>query len=346
VVAGDSVLVRVRLTDNTGVRRVGVQGYAIYGDPELGTEDPVLRFETRSGDTEFEGLPADTTVSRYLIYDPASAEIRPPEVAVETLSIQVTATDVGGTSSTASRLMQLRHDVNPPQVTILDFQADQVVDPAAIDTVRVRVSDVQGQVRTGVRFVTLEAQQITGSALDGSLSVQTLAGPLDFFPQEPPIVEAQTLSGVLGPISESDAPRGAYFLIATARDTIGNVAADTLRLFRDPPPAGAPGSGTVGAGVAPAGVGGYQAVVQTWEGEVTQPWEGEVTQPWKGEVTQPWKGEVTQPWEGEPTQPWAQDAGLAWAGENGRAQRHRLVDRAPSEIRVRRERVSGLHLPQ
>lgn len=306
VVAGDSILVTVRVTDNTGVQRVEVEGSALYGDPDLGTEEAILRFRTRFEASDFDGMPADTTVSRYLIYDSASAVDRPTQVAVETLRIQVRATDESGTPSTANRFMQLLHDLSPPQITILEFEADAIVDPASIDTVRVRVSDVQGQVRTGVRLVTLEAQQITGSAVDGSLSVQTLAGPLDFFPQEPPIVEAQTLSGVLGPVSESEAPRGAYYLIATARDTIGNVAADTVRLFSDPPSGGASGAASVGAGAAPAGVGGFQAAVQPWESEVARPRES----------------------------------------ENGRAQTHRLADRGRSEARVRKGPVSGLQLPR
>jgi hypothetical protein len=246
VVAGDSVLVTVRVRDNDGVERVRIQGLAIQGDSELGTEVRVPRFGPR--ETEFLTLPGDTTISRYLVYTPPAEEDR-PQVASETLGIVVTAWDASGQESTGERLMQLRHDVNPPQVTILDYSQDQVVDPAAIDTVRVTVSDLQGLVRTGVRFVTLEAQQITGSAVDGTLSVQALADPVNFFPQDPPAVQARTLEGELGPIAPSSAPRGAYYLIATARDTIGNMAADTVRLFRDPPP---------------AGVGGFGAALDPW----------------------------------------------------------------------------------
>lgn len=240
VVAGDSVLVTVRIRDNDGVDRVRIQGLAIQGDSELGTEVRVPRFAPM--EAQFMGAPGDTTISRYLVYSPPAEENR-PQVAAETLGIVVTAWDASGQESTGERLMQLRHDVNRPQVAILDFSQDQIVDPATIDTVRVRVSDLEGLVRTGVRFVTLEAQQITGSAIDGNLSVQSLAEAVNFFPQDPPAVQSRTLEGVLAPVSPSNAPRGAYYLIATARDTIGNVAADTVRLFRDAPPAGAGGFG-------------------------------------------------------------------------------------------------------
>jgi hypothetical protein len=249
VVAGDSVLVRIRLTDNDGIRQVTLDGSALYGDPDLGTEVAVRRFLPQT--TVFDHAPADTTISRYLRFDPATLDANPPQVAAETLRIRVVAVDASGTEARGDRLTQLRHDVNPPQVTILDYTRDQVVNPASIDTVRVRVSDNLGLVRTGVRFVTLEAQQITGSAADGTLSVQTLAGPLDFFPQDPPIVQARTLAGLLGPVSPSSAPRGAYYLIATARDGAGNVAADTVRLFRDPPPGGVVAPGGFGTALEP-----------------------------------------------------------------------------------------------
>src|SRR5690606_36359038 len=69
---GDSVLVRVDVQDNVGVDSVVFLGIAQRGDPDLGTDEVVQRFETKKIVLP-EGT-RDTTLVRYLI--PVASTVR------------------------------------------------------------------------------------------------------------------------------------------------------------------------------------------------------------------------------------------------------------------------------
>ncbi|NJD19986.1 MAG: hypothetical protein FIA95_11990 [Gemmatimonadetes bacterium] len=61
---GDSVFVSVQLLDNVGVKSVKLTGFALRGDPSLGTLVAVERFVEKT--VEFAGRVRDTTLTRYL----------------------------------------------------------------------------------------------------------------------------------------------------------------------------------------------------------------------------------------------------------------------------------------
>ncbi len=64
ILLGDSVFVRVRVADDVAVDSVTLEGLAFRGDPDLGTDEIVQRFVSKSVPTL--GT-ADTTVTRFLI---------------------------------------------------------------------------------------------------------------------------------------------------------------------------------------------------------------------------------------------------------------------------------------
>ncbi len=86
---GDSVLVTVDVADDAGVSSVVFEGVALRGDPDLGTDEVVARFVTKT--LEFVPEVADTTISRYLVAT--------PDLTLETALIIVTAFDAVGNSS-------------------------------------------------------------------------------------------------------------------------------------------------------------------------------------------------------------------------------------------------------
>jgi len=87
---GDSVLVTVDIADDVGVSSVVFEGVALRGDPDLGTDEVITRFESKTVD--FVPEVADTTVSRYLLAT--------PDLVLETALIVATVFDGAGNSAT------------------------------------------------------------------------------------------------------------------------------------------------------------------------------------------------------------------------------------------------------
>lgn len=232
ITAGDSVPVRALATDVGGVASIEIEGVARVGDPSIGTDRWVPRYTPVT--SSLSQLPADTTVRRYLHWvEPAPGDR--PETEIEVLAIVARATDPAGNVGVDTTFVRLRHDIRPPQVTILGFSQDEVLIAGDTVDVSASVSDVLGAVRTGVQFVTFEAVEIIGSATDGSVSTRTLAGPFGTQPLDPPVIEAQTFTVRMAP-ALSNASNGVFFFVVTARDVAGNVGADTLRVRNVPPP--------------------------------------------------------------------------------------------------------------
>src|SRR5688572_20732682 len=69
---GDSVLVRVDVSDNTGVDSVVFVGFAKRGDPLLGTDTVVARFDRKK--VTLPPGTRDTTITRFLI--PVASTVR------------------------------------------------------------------------------------------------------------------------------------------------------------------------------------------------------------------------------------------------------------------------------
>ncbi|MBW3572735.1 MAG: hypothetical protein KY467_16695 [Gemmatimonadetes bacterium] len=93
VAVGDSVFVRARVTDNVGVQSVTLEGYAIRGNPTLGTARRVDRFGTKTVELRAGGrLVRDTVIDRFLIATSDTV----PEGGV---FVVVTARDTAGLAS-------------------------------------------------------------------------------------------------------------------------------------------------------------------------------------------------------------------------------------------------------
>lgn len=82
---GDSVLVKVRVRSSIGVDAVRFEGFALRGDPALGTQEAIARFEAKD---VVLGSARDTVLTRYLM----PTEVIDPEQAL----IAVIATDADG----------------------------------------------------------------------------------------------------------------------------------------------------------------------------------------------------------------------------------------------------------
>lgn len=139
---GDSLLVEVQLEDNRGVAAVELTGVARRGDPMLGRETTVERFEPKS--VTFSPPTKDTVLVRYLIPK--------PDTVSEYVSITVTARDTTDNSATASVQIRL---VRGPRVGMTTPTAGQVVtagrrvpirvvaiDPAGVSKIRIEYGGV------------------------------------------------------------------------------------------------------------------------------------------------------------------------------------------------------------
>ena len=111
IAVGDSILVRVRLTDNAAVGHVLLSGYSQRGDSLLGTNRTDLRYAQiqapSSGDFP---LTRDTTISRYL------KVIQPVDSTADSLYVSATVTDASGNATTVRVKVQM---TNGPKVTLI-----------------------------------------------------------------------------------------------------------------------------------------------------------------------------------------------------------------------------------
>ncbi len=109
---GDSVMVRVRVRSSVGVNGVEFQGFALRGDPDLGTQVAVDRFEAK---TVALGSTRDTVLTRYLM---------PTEESdAEQALIAVIATDADGAvqADTVSLIL------GGPDVQLLNLEEGQPI---------------------------------------------------------------------------------------------------------------------------------------------------------------------------------------------------------------------------
>ena len=117
VAAGDSVFVRVHLSDNHRLASLTLEGFALRGDPALGTEIRVDRFVTKTIDLLSAGrVVDDTTLVRYLN---ATADSTPER----RIRIVATARDSAGETAVDTAFIH----IGGPRIQIVTPTAGQAV---------------------------------------------------------------------------------------------------------------------------------------------------------------------------------------------------------------------------
>jgi hypothetical protein len=127
---GDSVLVTVRASDDTGVDSILLAGVAFRGDPDLGTDVTVPRYVTRM--VRFPSSVRDTTVSRYLV--PTADSTR------EAAFLFAIAYDSRGNLSSDT----VRVTIGGPRVNILTLEDNQKIQAGLSLNLRVEAADPEG----------------------------------------------------------------------------------------------------------------------------------------------------------------------------------------------------------
>ena len=202
---GDSVLVRVQVSDNTGVDSVSFFGIAERGDVLLGTDTVVSRFEQKS--VTLPQRTRDTTLTRYLI--PTPSDIK------ETSKIVVVAFDGGGNISADTSDLVL----GGPDVVLENVEDGQSIQSGLGLNLRVRAQDPTGIIQLQINFsgafdqavvkevnpatdsIVFDTTVVVPAAASGALSIAAVAR------------NALDVSGQFGPVQVN-------LVSATAGDSI------------------------------------------------------------------------------------------------------------------------------
>ena len=111
VAAGDSILVKAHITDNSGVASVTMEGFTLRGDPTFGNQVTIVRYPlVRAPVSGNLPITRDTVVNRYL------KVAVPVDSTNDTLNIRVIATDPAGNATTQVVKITV---TNGPRVTII-----------------------------------------------------------------------------------------------------------------------------------------------------------------------------------------------------------------------------------
>lgn len=160
VSVGDSILVAAQVTDNVGVTTVTFEGLAFRGDPAIGTDVVVTRFNEKT--VELTEASPDTIIRRFL--NPTQEDAR------EIVDIIVTATDTNGNVGTDT----IQILIGGPSINFVNLRSEVVVGQTFSANVAVQDEEAVTQ-------VTLE---VTGAydttvvrALDPAPAVDTVALP-------------------------------------------------------------------------------------------------------------------------------------------------------------------------
>ncbi len=162
---GDSVMVRVRVRSSVGVDAVQFDGFALRGDPELGTQVAIERFGTK---TVTLASTRDTVLTRYLVAN--------EELAPEQSLIVVSATDGDG----AVRADTVSLILGGPDVQLMNLVAGQSIQSGLGLNLSAIAKDPQGLLEvvfelSGVLDTTLV--RTFGAALDSVRVDTTVAIP-------------------------------------------------------------------------------------------------------------------------------------------------------------------------
>lgn len=180
---GDSLFVRVNLSDNGGITSITLAGFSRRGDPDLGTDTIVQRFVSKSA--TFDSAPKDTTFMRFL---------RPTaDSTSENAFIVATAVDVqGNVSADTSRII-----LGGPKVDLLNVEDGQEILSGRSLAVRIHASDPQQL---------LSVQLEVSGAIDTVLA-RAFAPPVDSVTVDTAFVIPEGLTGEMT-------------LVASARNTL------------------------------------------------------------------------------------------------------------------------------
>jgi hypothetical protein len=111
VAAGDSILVKVHMADNSGVGSVTFDGYTMRGDPNLGKQVTLQRYPlVRAPASGSFPVVRDTVITRYIYV------ATPVDSTNDTLNVRVVATDNAGNVTTKIVKTTV---TNGPRVTII-----------------------------------------------------------------------------------------------------------------------------------------------------------------------------------------------------------------------------------
>jgi hypothetical protein len=259
----DSILVRVRVTDNDQVDSIRFEGFSVRGDADLGTEQIRQRFPAVVvGPSALAGT-SDTTIARWIKHRvPAGSTVThsgstllPGDSVSEQLVVRVTAWDRQNTEGpgVATTTVQLHGDVTPPSVVILQPTDGLTYGHQSQIAVRAQVRDDSGFNRKGVERVTFRAFVRRPDPVTAELRDVTLAqvDTTFFGPQR--IIAPQEILKALGPIASDTVPRQVYIEvtawdgwwrfdqppIVTQSNTLQwarQIGADTIVITVMPPP--------------------------------------------------------------------------------------------------------------
>ena len=142
VAVGDSVLVQVTVSDDAGIDSIGLTGFSLRGDAELGTQVRIERFATKFVDLTGTGAAVrDTSLSRFLL---ATAD----SLAEDRVYIAAVARDVGGRLHADTVAIA----IGGPRVRVLSPAGGSVVRAGTALRVHLQATDSIGRIEAvGVR---------------------------------------------------------------------------------------------------------------------------------------------------------------------------------------------------
>lgn len=195
VAVSDSVFTQVRVTDGQGIRTVVLEGFALRGDPNLGTQTRVERFAPKTIDLSNLGRAVrDTVLTRYLL---ATAD----SVTERQVYIVATATNAAGLSEADTVVI----GIGGPRVTITAPAPGATFGAGTVVPVRLSASD---------RISSIIALRLRGSgafAFDTTLTLSAPAASVDT------AINVQVPNGVSGTLQlDATATSGAR-IVGTAR---------------------------------------------------------------------------------------------------------------------------------
>lgn len=219
---GDSIFVSAAISDDLGVDSVVFEGFAMRGDPSLGTETMVERFEAKAVALPFS---TDTVVTRYLIPTPDSTR--------ETAAIVVSAYDASGNVSADTLSMIL----GGPRVRLMNIEDGQQVQSGLGLSLAVEAFDPEGIIQVVIQAtgafedeivksfspptdsVVVDTSFVIPATTQGEVMLTAIArSTLDVTGQDGPV----TVRAVSGLAADSIQPLGRLVTNAPARMELGD----------------------------------------------------------------------------------------------------------------------------
>lgn len=219
---GDSIFVSAAISDDLGVDSVVFEGFAMRGDPNLGTETMVERFEAKAVALPFT---TDTVVTRYLIPTPDSTR--------ETAAIVVSAYDASGNVSADTLSMIL----GGPRVRLMNIEDGQQVQSGLGLSLAVEAFDPEGIIQVVIQAtgafedeivksfsppadsVVVDTSFVIPATTQGEVMLTAIArSTLDVTGQDGPV----TVRAVSGLAADSIQPLGRLVTNAPTRMELGD----------------------------------------------------------------------------------------------------------------------------